>query len=98
MKYLQIKTLKKGYQDSDNLLLHACFQILVDYVEKETENFTHIPKTNSDDEIIEGLYYWWRRFFEEEKILVGVLDNEARYQEATQQLVRLMTVRRSLWT
>ncbi len=35
MKSLKIKSLNKGYCDRDVLLLHANFQILKDFVEKE---------------------------------------------------------------
>jgi hypothetical protein len=36
MKILKINTLEKGWSDRDHLLLHASFQILVDFVEKES--------------------------------------------------------------
>ena len=35
MKYLKIHTLKKGWRDRDSIMLHAAFQILVDFVELE---------------------------------------------------------------
>ena len=35
MKILKINTLNKCWCDRDDLLLHAAFQILVDFVEKE---------------------------------------------------------------
>lgn len=38
MKRLSIYTLEKGWAEWDDLMLHACFQILVDYWEKD-----HIP-------------------------------------------------------
>lgn len=97
MKYLQIKTLEKGYHDPDHLLLHTCFQILVDYVEKEMD-LTN-PPADQDEEIIRGLYQWWQKFVEEEKTLEGMLDlDNLRYEEATRQLIRLMSVRKSLWS
>ena len=42
MKRLQINTLEKGWQEWDGLMLHACFQILVDYWEKD-----HLPHVES---------------------------------------------------
>jgi hypothetical protein len=35
MRYLKIETLDKGWQDRDEILLHAAFQVLVDFVERE---------------------------------------------------------------
>ena len=35
MKYLKIKTLEKGWHDKDEVLLHAAFQLLTDFVEQE---------------------------------------------------------------
>jgi hypothetical protein len=35
MKYLKIHTLEKGWRDRDSIMLHAAFQILVDFVELE---------------------------------------------------------------
>lgn len=35
MKILKIHTLDKGWCDKDYIMLHAAFQILVDFVEKE---------------------------------------------------------------
>ena len=35
MKRLKITTLDKGWHDKDEVLLHAAFQLLADFVEKE---------------------------------------------------------------
>jgi hypothetical protein len=35
MKRLKITTLEKGWHDKDELLLHAAFQLLTDFVEQE---------------------------------------------------------------
>lgn len=48
MKRLEIHTLDKGYCDRDYILLHACFQILVDYVEKEKEVFSWLTDKDLD--------------------------------------------------
>ncbi|MFA5689644.1 MAG: hypothetical protein WC959_10940 [Kiritimatiellales bacterium] len=67
MKYsLKIKTLKRGWQDRDNLILHSAFQCLVDFVEEEM--FHEIAsRTRSEDNPAEAavydevlyLYNWW---------------------------------------
>ena len=35
MKHLKITTLDKGWHDKDEVLLHAAFQLLADFVEEE---------------------------------------------------------------
>jgi hypothetical protein len=64
MKYLKIHTLEKGWHDRDEIMLHAVFQILVDFVELEKPG--EIVDWNADDthkrawrEICE-LYKWWK--------------------------------------
>lgn len=62
---LTISTLKAGeWRDKDEILLHAAFQILVDYVEKEKAG--EVIDWNWDehfkkiwDEIF-SLYKWWK--------------------------------------
>ena len=49
MKVLKIHSLEKGWCDKDRVLLHASFQILVDYVEKEEALSGHID-WNWDEE------------------------------------------------
>lgn len=65
MKILKISTLKKGWANRDDLLLHASFQILVDFVEKERPfeivdwnfNDAHINAAKE----IRSLYRWWTK-------------------------------------
>jgi len=64
MKYLKIKTLEKGWHDKDEVLLHAVFQILTDFIEQETPEA--IVDWNSDEihkkawKEIKSLYKWWK--------------------------------------
>ena len=63
MKILKINTLKKGWADRKDLLLHANFQILVDFVEKESP-FKFIDWNSDEAHInaakeIRSLYRWW---------------------------------------
>jgi hypothetical protein len=39
---LKIESLGNGWCDKDHVLLHACFQLLSDFVEKEMPNYPHI--------------------------------------------------------
>lgn len=64
MKYLKIHTLNKGeWYDKDTILLHAAFQLLVDFIEQEKPD--KIIDWDHDElhrkawgEIVE-LYKWW---------------------------------------
>ena len=64
MKYLKIETLEKGWHDKDEILLHAAFQLLVDFVEKEQPD--KIVDWNSNEahkhawKEIRELYKWWK--------------------------------------
>lgn len=63
MKILKIHTLEKGWCDKDYVLLHAVFQLLVNFVEQESPD--KIVDWNSDPEHkhawkeIRSLYRWW---------------------------------------
>jgi len=63
MKILKIYTLEKGWCDKDYVLLHAVFQLLVNFVEQESPD--KIVDWNSDSEHkhawkeIRSLYRWW---------------------------------------
>jgi hypothetical protein len=65
MKYLKIHSLEKGWRDRDSIILHAAFQILVDFVELEEPG--KIVDWNSDDAHKEAwheicdLYDWWTK-------------------------------------
>jgi hypothetical protein len=48
MKILKIHTLEKGWCDKDYVMLHAAFQILVDFIEQEKPD--QIVDWNSDPE------------------------------------------------
>ncbi|HEX3034348.1 MAG TPA: hypothetical protein VHT73_04330 [Thermodesulfobacteriota bacterium] len=64
MIYLKIQTLDKGWHDKDEVLLHAAFQLLVDFVEKERPD--KIVDWTSDElhrrarKEIKSLYKWWK--------------------------------------
>ena len=63
MKVLKINTLEKGWCDKDYVMLHAVFQLLVDFVEQEKPD--QIVDWNFDLEHkhvwkeIRSLYNWW---------------------------------------
>jgi hypothetical protein len=54
---IHIKTLDEQWHDRDEVLVHAMFQILVDFVEQESDS-------TEDDEAcneIKALYDWWTK-------------------------------------
>ncbi len=65
MKKLKIHSLENSWCDRDKLLLHADFQILVDYVDKESPGT--LVDWNSSKELkkawdnICNLYEWWTK-------------------------------------
>jgi len=63
MKVLRIHTLEKGWCDKDHVMLHAAFQLLVDFVEKETPgeaiDWTSEPEHKHAWKEIRALYRWW---------------------------------------
>lgn len=93
---LIIDSLEHGWKDADSLLLHACFQILVDFVEKERAFDSHVDWDNDQkltlakQEILE-LYNWWKQHKEPD-------DFDHTYLEESEMLKRLIDIRWALWT
>ncbi len=65
MNYLKIHTLKSGWCDRDEILLHADFQILVDFVEREhpatVADWNHDAIHRRAWREISSLYRWWKK-------------------------------------
>ena len=65
MRYLKIHTLEKGWYDKDEVLLHAAFQLLIDFIEQEKPD--EIVDWNVDElhrkawKEIKSLYNWWKK-------------------------------------
>lgn len=64
MKILKIHSLEKGWCDKDMVLLHAAFQILVDFMELEKPEEVIDWSWNQDHRTawkeIKALYSWWK--------------------------------------
>ena len=58
---LKIDSLTDGWRDKDHVLLHACFQLLSDFVEQEIPKFPHINWNVSADStnatVIKGIQF-----------------------------------------
>ena len=92
MRHLKIETLpsSKHWVDADIVMLHACFQLLKDVVEKEKilEFINKEYHKKYYDEVL-FLYEWWGKKAES--------DYEDD-QEADEMLSRLIKIRNFLWT
>lgn len=93
MRILKIYSLPsaKTWVDRDHIMLHACFQILQDCVEKENVDTRISYEAHKDfvDEI-RFLYEWWLKRKNDTSF-----DND---DEDNKMLNRLMKIRLSLWT
>ncbi|HEV8713370.1 MAG TPA: hypothetical protein VGX03_11135 [Candidatus Binatia bacterium] len=61
--HLPIRTLKAGWHDKDKVMLHAAFQLLVDFVEQEQPDkyidWSHDNEHRQAWKEIRTLYRWW---------------------------------------
>ena len=94
---LKIDSLDSIWRDKDSIMLHACFQLLKDCVEKEKLLTGHTDwdadeKHRVAKKEIEELYNWWLTYIESD-----VPDKE-NYEIETKMLVRLIKTRWALWT
>lgn len=94
MRILKIESLPsaKDWIDRDAIMLHSCFQILKDAVEKEKVD-THCNyeahKYFVDE--VRFLYKWWKK-----RSKLGWSDDQHKEDDAM--LFRLMKIRTALWT
>jgi len=101
---LTIHTLSENWSDKDHVMLHVCFQLLTDRIENENLIDGHVNWTADEEHInvkkeIESLYNWWK--IRVKKELDDQLDpiwTENQCEEDTEKLIRLMKVRKFLWT
>lgn len=93
MRILKIDSLPSiiHWIDKDEIMLHACFQLLQDCVEKEQVDTrcNYEEHKNIVDEI-RFLYKWWLKRKNDEDF-----DN---YNEDNEMLYRLIKIRLFLWT
>lgn len=98
MRMLKIHSLPKAkhWIDRDVIMLHACFQILQDYIEKE-EGDTHccyeVHKEFVDE--VRFLYNWWLK---RKETICNENDHKDDDKEDDEMLARLMKIRTMLWT
>lgn len=94
MRRLKINSLPNinKWVDRDELMLHACFQILQDYIEKEKgdEHCSYEHHKDFVDEL-RFLNDWW-------KVRKNKPTPDEQMDEDDAMLNRLMKIRTSLWT
>jgi hypothetical protein len=90
MRFLKIESLPsaKNWVDRDQIMLHSCFQILKDCVEKENVDTISDYETHKEfiDEI-RFLYEWWK-----------IRSKGDQSDEDNEMLERLIKIRGFLWT
>ncbi len=96
---LKIESLPNGWRDKDDVILHACFQLLKDFVEQEKEiieqiDWKHTEETKKAKEEIDFLYNWWLGRVKEDILTL----EEKQYLEDNGMLNRLIKIRKHLWS
>lgn len=97
MRILKIESLppvSDGWVDKDVIMLHACFQLLEDAIEKEGVD-THVNYDAHKEFVdeVRFLYEWWKG----RKDKAHDYDNNSNKTD-DEMLMRLMKIRTSLWT
>ena len=91
-----IKTLDKDWCDNDEIMLHACFELMVDCIENEKlfENFDwkHSEKSKKEKVELKLLHSWWKKRLNKKSF------TEKDYKEENAMLIRLIKIRSRLWT
>ncbi len=94
MRILKINSLpsSKDWVDRDEVMLHACFQILTDCIDKEKVDKHCNYEAHKDfvDEV-RFLYKWWKKRKKSE-------GRDNQMDEDDKMLIRLMKIRTVLWT
>jgi hypothetical protein len=100
---LKIKTLDKDWSDKDQVMLHACFQLLCDCIEKEklldSTDWEHNQTFRNAKKEIEELYAWWKiRAKVQQNNKLDPVWTEGQYDKDSDMLIRLIRIRKFLWT
>ncbi len=103
---LKIESLADGWCDKDFVLLHACFQLLTDFIQKEMLPMDKYLDWNENEETkkgrkeIEELDAWWREWKKSDRGHKTTSSDEDRadYLKENEMLKRLIDVRMYLWT
>ena len=90
---LKIETLESGWTDKDQVMLHACFQLLSDYLTKENQAIVDWTQNEAFEEAkreMDMLAAWWHhRVIWEKEGEVDPILTDRQYEEDNQMLIRL---------
>jgi len=71
---LKLKTIpqRSKWRENDNVILHACFAMLVDCIEKQHIFDRHIDwsanaQSRKAKAEMETLYHWWKEYYKDEE-------------------------------
>ena len=100
---LAIKTIDGDWCDKDLVMLHACFQLLTDFVEEEISqdivNWEHNEEIKNARKEIDQLYNWWKeRLKNEAENIIDPIWTKGQYESDNEMLIRLIKIRQYLWT
>jgi hypothetical protein len=100
-KYHVVRTgLEPGYYDKDTQMIHACFNLLVEFVDREQPwaycQDLDASSLKEKNEIM-GLYNWWKLRRDREDH-VDYEESDRLHEEDQRQLHKLIDLRPRLWT
>jgi hypothetical protein len=100
---LKIATINADWCDKDQVMLHACFQLLTDFVDQEISqdivDWEHDEKQRQVRKEIDFLYNWWKqRIKDEAEQNLDPIWSERLHDIDDEMLTRLIKIRRHLWT
>ncbi|MES2764367.1 MAG: hypothetical protein V4642_00750 [Bacteroidota bacterium] len=84
-------------------MLHACFQLLVDFIEQEDvkipTDWNHNEEFAQAKREIDELYAWWKqRIKADAEGKIDEIWNKEHFEKDTEMLIRLIKIRKYLWT
>lgn len=96
MRILKIKSLQptkaRPWVDRDEIMLHACFQILADCVDEEkVDKHCNYESHKEFVDEVRFLYKWWKGRKKKDT-------SSKQMEEDAKMLIRLMKIRTALWT
>lgn len=99
---IKIDTLSDEWSDREAVMLHACFQLLTDSVEKEgilndPADWNHSNEHVAARKEIEDLYIWWKNRIASHNTSLDSIWAENLFNKDTEMLIRLVRVRGFLW-
>jgi len=93
---LKIDTLENEWRDKDTVMLHACFQLLTDFIKDELYNGYNDWEADEDHRMakreMEELGSWWETYEE------GTVPGKEQSETENRMLIRLINIRWAMWT